>query len=179
MYLDVSQNSVIGINKSGDQFWGRVKTEFDKSTVACTKKRPRRSLQTRMSTILTACFKLRGYINQIENKNPSGASQEDIVNQAKMLVTQEANYSEGFKFDHVWHILKGIEKLSNKQTTRVVASQEKSQHDFSSPSLQDESSPTLGMNSFDLNTRCEEGNFGKSRRPIGVKKAKRKQQCDD
>ncbi|KAL1216080.1 Glutathione S-transferase T3 [Cardamine amara subsp. amara] len=180
VYLNVSQNPIIGINQSGDQFWGRVKTEFDKSTIASSEERPRRSLQTRMSTILTACSKLRGCVNQIENKNPSGASEQDIViNQAKMLLTQEVNYSKSFKFDHVWPILKGIEKLSNKQTTRVVASQEESQHDFSSPSLQDESSPTPGMNSFDLNTSGEEDNFSKSRRPMGVKKAKRKQQCDD
>ncbi|KAL1202338.1 hypothetical protein V5N11_027779 [Cardamine amara subsp. amara] len=132
-----------------------------------------------MSTILTACSKLRGCINHVENKNPSSASQEDIVNQAKMLLTQEANYSKGFKFYHVWHILRGIEKLANKQITRVAASQEESETDFSSPSLQDESSPTPGMNSFDLNTSGEEGNFSKSRRPMGVKKAKRKQQCDD
>ncbi|KAL1211210.1 hypothetical protein V5N11_032672 [Cardamine amara subsp. amara] len=79
VYLDVSQNLIIGINQSGDQFWGRVKIEFDKSIVACTQERPRRSLQTRMSTILTTCSKLRGCINHIENKNPSGASKEDII----------------------------------------------------------------------------------------------------
>ena len=42
-------------------------------------RRPKRSLQTRMTSILSAVSKLRGCVNQIENKNPSGASEEDIV----------------------------------------------------------------------------------------------------
>jgi len=33
------------------------------------------------------------------------------LNQAKMLLTQYGNYKTGFKFDHVWPILKGIEKF--------------------------------------------------------------------
>ncbi|KAL1225238.1 Glutathione S-transferase T3 [Cardamine amara subsp. amara] len=187
VYLDVSQNPIIGINQSGDMFWSRVKTEFDKSNIARTQERPRRSLQSRMSVLLTACSKLRGCINQIENKNPSGASDQDIVDQAKILLTQDANYSKGFKFDHVWPILRVIEKFANNQSTRVAAShssrfgasQEEPRNHFSSPSLQDDSPPTSGMNSFDLNTSSEEGSFNKNKRPMGVKKAKRKQQHDE
>ncbi|KAL1221706.1 hypothetical protein V5N11_010843 [Cardamine amara subsp. amara] len=103
-----------------------------------------------MSVLLTACSKLRGCINQIENKNPSGASDQDIVDQAKILLTQDANYSKGFKFDHVWPILRVIEKFANNQSTRVAAShssrfgasQEEPRNHFSSPSLQDDSPPT-------------------------------------
>jgi len=49
---------------------------------------------------------------------------------------------------------------------------------MSSPSFQDESSPSLGMNSFDLNTSSEDAPLNLSQRPMGVKKAKRKQQFE-
>lgn len=79
VYLDVSQNPIIGINQSGDQFWKRVLVEYEKSEFFPNQPRPQRSLQTRMTTILSAVSKLRGCVNQIENKNPSGASEQDIV----------------------------------------------------------------------------------------------------
>ena len=44
-----------------------------------TQARSKRSLQTRMQTVLSAITKLRGYIRQIEYLNPSGALEHDIV----------------------------------------------------------------------------------------------------
>lgn len=79
VYLDVSQDPIIGINQKGDQFWNRVYIEYEKSEIFHSQPRPKRSLQTRMTTILSAVSKLRGCVNQIENKNPSGASEQDIV----------------------------------------------------------------------------------------------------
>ncbi|WZZ66147.1 hypothetical protein YC2023_077517 [Brassica napus] len=58
-------------------------------------------------------WELRGYGNQIENKNPSGASQQDILNQANMLLAQDVKYKRDFKFDHIWPILKCMEKFTN------------------------------------------------------------------
>ncbi|XP_056850678.1 glutathione S-transferase T3-like [Raphanus sativus] len=179
VYLDVSQNPIIGINQSGDQFWTRVQTEYEKSEISLTQPRPRRSLQTRMTTILSAVSKLRGCFNQIENKNPSGASEQDILNQAKMLLTQDVKYKKGFKFDHVWPILKGIENFSNNHSNRAIAFSEESRNAKSSSSNQDESSPSLGMNSFDLNLNSEESGGNLSKRPMGVKKAKKKQHSNE
>ncbi|KAG5394348.1 hypothetical protein IGI04_024311 [Brassica rapa subsp. trilocularis] len=45
-----------------------------------------------MTTILSAVSKLRGCVNQIENKNPSCVSEQDILNQAKMLLVQYVKY---------------------------------------------------------------------------------------
>ena len=69
----------MGINQSKDQFWSRVKTEYEKSDIFSHQPRPRKYLQNRTTTIISAVFKLRGCVNQIENKNPSGASEQDIV----------------------------------------------------------------------------------------------------
>ncbi|CAF2057964.1 unnamed protein product, partial [Brassica napus] len=106
----------IGINQSKDQFWARVETEYQKFEIFSHQPRPKRSLQTRMTTILSAVSKLRGCINQIENKNPS---------------------------------------------------------------VDPESSPSPGMNSFDLNINSEEGTSNLSSRPMGLKKAKRKLQSEE
>ena len=96
-----------------------------------------------------------------------------------MLLTQYDAYKAGFKFDHVWPILKGIQKFSNNHTNRGDAFQEEGHNVMSPPSFQDESSPSPGMNSFDLNTSSEDATFNSSQRPMGVKIAKRNQQTDE
>ncbi|XP_031127515.1 uncharacterized protein LOC116029606 [Ipomoea triloba] len=55
--------------------------------------------------------KLRGCIVQVENLNPSGASEQDILDRAKGLMAQDAKFKKGFKFDHVWPIVKDLEKF--------------------------------------------------------------------
>ncbi|KAL0735342.1 hypothetical protein Bca4012_011552 [Brassica carinata] len=181
VYLDVSQNPIIGINQSKDQFWARVETEYQKSEIFSHQPRPRRSLQTRMTTILSAVSKLRGCVNQIENKNPSGASEQDILNQAKMLLAQDVKYKRGFKFDHVWPILKGMEKFTNNNGNAPSAFHEEGRNISSSPSfsVDPDSSPSPGMNSFDLNINSDEGTSNLSSRPMCLKKAKRKLQTEE
>ncbi|ESQ48470.1 hypothetical protein EUTSA_v10022202mg, partial [Eutrema salsugineum] len=58
-------------------------------------------------------------------------------------------------------------KFSNSQNSRFSAFQEKSRNVMSSPSFQDESSPSPGMNSFDLNMNNEEITTNLSQRPMG------------
>ncbi|KAF3528410.1 hypothetical protein DY000_02041013 [Brassica cretica] len=98
VYLDVSQNPIIGINQSKDQFWARVENEYQKSEIFNRQPRPRRSLQTRMTTILSAVSKLRGCVNKIENKNPRGASEQDIVSIEK-FANNNTNASVAFQED--------------------------------------------------------------------------------
>ena len=77
IYLDISQNPIIGISQKKDQFWARIEADYHSNGIH--KVRPRRSLESRTATILKAVSKLRGCVNQIENKNLSGASEQDIV----------------------------------------------------------------------------------------------------
>ncbi|KAK2633729.1 hypothetical protein Ddye_028521 [Dipteronia dyeriana] len=79
IYLDVSQNPIIGIYQSKDMFWTRVKADYNNIPYFITELRNKRSLQCHMQTILTAMGKLRGCIRQIESLKPSGASEADIV----------------------------------------------------------------------------------------------------
>ena len=88
-----------------------------------------------------------------------------------MLLVEDKDYKKGFKFDHVWPILKGIEKFANSSSNT-----ESPGPNFpSSSSFSTESPATPGMNSFDLNMNDQEGTCNSSGRPMGVKKAKRQQ----
>ena len=80
VYFDISQNPILVIYHSRDQFWTRVQECYNNTMLkGVTQVRSKKSLQTRMQTILSAINKLRGYIRQIEYLNPSGASEQDIV----------------------------------------------------------------------------------------------------
>ena len=94
------------------------------------------------------------------------------MNRAKLLLMQDAHYQKGFKFDHVWQIVKNFEKFKddNRSTRQVVQSQninnissgsEYSPYDSPLPG-----SPTQSSLSFNL----EDPDVGGSSRPIKVKK---------
>ncbi|KAK2655449.1 hypothetical protein Ddye_008501 [Dipteronia dyeriana] len=118
IYLDLSQNPIIGIYQSRHMLWTRVETDCNNNRPSfITELRNKRSLQCRMQTILTVMGKMRGCIQQIESLKPRGASEADVMNQAKMLLSQDAKYKHGFKFDHVWPILKDMQKFTNNETT--------------------------------------------------------------
>ncbi|XP_042425914.1 uncharacterized protein LOC122013753 [Zingiber officinale] len=112
--------------------------------------------------MIAAVSKLKGYIRQIEELNPSGASKEDIMNRAQMLLVQDPNYSKGFKFRHVWSILQGVEKF-NSDNVKAASTRK----DIYSPS-----SPHVS--SFNLNITDSDSGGTSTKRPIGVKKAKLK-----
>ncbi|CAN6922390.1 unnamed protein product, partial [Brassica oleracea] len=72
--------------------------------------------------------------------------------------------------------LKGIEKFANNNTNASRTFQEEGRNVTSSPSfsIDLESSPSPGMNSFDLNTNSEETTSNLSPRPrTGYEKAKK------
>ncbi|GAY55894.1 hypothetical protein CUMW_167610 [Citrus unshiu] len=151
-----------------------IKLEFT------TQVRPRRSLQKRMQSILVAIGKLRGCVRQIENQNPSGASEQDI---RRCYWHKIRNTIKGFKFDHVWPILKDIEKFGDdhsiatpyfrRQSSKFVSSQS----DSSAPKSPTSTSP--GLSSFSLNINDEHVDDCSTQRPIGVKKAKGKRKVED
>lgn len=56
---------------------------------------------TSICNIEKAVRKLNGCVRQVEMLRPSGASEQDILTQAKALFMQDPNFKKGFKFDHV------------------------------------------------------------------------------
>ncbi|KAG7559218.1 hypothetical protein ISN45_Aa05g008200, partial [Arabidopsis thaliana x Arabidopsis arenosa] len=51
---------------------------------------------------------LKNCITQVENMHPSGASEFDIMEKAEKLYIQDPKQKNGFKFDHVWNLMKDI-----------------------------------------------------------------------
>ncbi|XP_073120858.1 uncharacterized protein [Henckelia pumila] len=97
---------------------------------------------------------------------------------------QDPNYSKGFKFDHVWPILKDLEKFSSDihpssfETQTKFTNLDSSQSETHTPETQ--LSGSEGLNSFTINLSSDE-NVGdtSSDRPIGVKKAKLKKKKEE
>ncbi|XP_024962298.1 uncharacterized protein LOC112502580 [Cynara cardunculus var. scolymus] len=114
---------------------------------------------------------MRGCINQVEMRNPSGASEQDIMNEAKELLKLDGSYKKGFKFDHVWKILKDSESLSNV----TASTQYQRQSPYQSPSSGPGSSSGTDAGLPSLTIHDVEG----TQRPIGVKKAKSRLQSDN
>ncbi|KAK3192948.1 hypothetical protein Dsin_024258 [Dipteronia sinensis] len=113
IYLDVS-HPIIGIYQSKDMFWARVENDYNiNKPDFIIELRNKRSLQCRMQTILSAIRKFQGCLRQIETLKLSGVSEDDIMNQTKILLAQDNKYKYGFKFEHVWPILKDMQKFTD------------------------------------------------------------------
>ncbi|KAL5562997.1 hypothetical protein UlMin_032744 [Ulmus minor] len=155
IYLDVSQNPILGINQSSDYFWSRVELEYNSSkpvflTQVCNK----RSLQCQMQLIFKAIGKLRGCVRQIENMNPSGAFEQDI----KIKVTRKVS---------------DLIMLLQRQTGRFVSSKS------ATPTSESPQSVSPGLSSFSLNINDDDIGGSSAKRPIGVMKEKLKRKNDE
>ncbi|KAF8398312.1 hypothetical protein HHK36_017239 [Tetracentron sinense] len=113
-WLEISQNLIPGANQKKDKLWERIFEIFE-SRRPNYGQAPRtlKSLQCRMCSIMKVINKFRGCIRQVENLNPSGASELDILSNAKVLFAQDPDEKKGFLFDHLWPILKDAEKWAN------------------------------------------------------------------
>ena len=112
-------------------------------------------------------------------------SNEILINyfqliQAKTLMQQDRNYKKGFKFDHVWHIVKDFEKFkdysaSSRQVNKIV--NESSGSETPTPDSGVPASP--GLSGFSIDLDASDLGGSSSGRPIGVKKAKLKRTMEE
>ncbi|XP_073030814.1 uncharacterized protein [Primulina eburnea] len=148
-----------------------------------TEVRNKRSVQSRMCLILTAISKLKECIQQVEQLHPSGASDMDIIIRAKELMKQDSNFKKGFKFDHVWSIIKDMEKFatssnhSRSTIQRGIEFFDSQQSDTQATDSPKSASP--GLSPFEINLSDENIGGISSQRPLGVKKAKLKKEKDE
>ena len=104
------------------------------------------------------------------------------MNQAKVLFAQDKKYKRGFKFDHVWPILKDMQKFSDNDSAtstlqRPRAHNVSSQEDSLTPESPTTASP--GLSSFSLNIASDDVEGSSFQRPVGVKKAKLKSRATE
>uniref|UniRef100_A0A0D2ZS99 No apical meristem-associated C-terminal domain-containing protein n=1 Tax=Brassica oleracea var. oleracea TaxID=109376 RepID=A0A0D2ZS99_BRAOL len=94
------------------------------------------------------------------------------MEKAKKLLVQDPKLKKGFKFDHVWVLMKDIPKFTDNVN-------------FGSPNTQESNvagSPTSqspGLSSFSINLSSDDGGSNSSQRPIGSNKAKLKRKISE
>ncbi|XP_020247920.1 glutathione S-transferase T3-like [Asparagus officinalis] len=172
--MDISQDPIIGRNQSRDTFWSRVEDRYNELQDQHFEARTSRSVHSRMEIISNEVRKLNACLRQVENLNPSGASNEDILVRAKMLFTQEPKYKKGFKFDHVWNTVKNFEKSKDDvPIARQVGRRQPQSVNFDSSQLDN---PTPDS---PISTSPGLSSFTPPERPTGVKEARLKRKNDD
>ncbi|XP_024009199.1 uncharacterized protein LOC112084189 [Eutrema salsugineum] len=110
---------------------------------------------------------------------------DDIFDQAKIMLKEDPKYKAGWKFDHVWSIIKNFEKFKDGETpARNVPNTcgfgyASSESENPTPDFGTQASS--GLLSLSLNLDDEEDIIGgsASKRPIGVRKAKLKIKSDN
>ncbi|CAN7021707.1 unnamed protein product, partial [Brassica rapa subsp. trilocularis] len=150
------------------KLWEKIENSYNEKK-ECWEIRSSRSLQGRMTTILYAIRNLKSCIIQVENLHPSGASEFDIMEKAKKLLIQDPKLKNGFKFDHVWLLMKDIPKFTDNVNIGI--------QDTPNTEINISGSPTSkspGVSSFSINLSSDDGRSNSSQRPIGSKKAKLK-----
>ncbi|KAH7675135.1 No apical meristem-associated C-terminal domain-containing protein [Dioscorea alata] len=98
------------------------------------------------------------------------------------MLLDDPNYKKGFKFDHVWHIVRNFEKFKdNVMTSRQITREHTFDHvssESENPTPESQAPESPGLSQFSLN--LDDGIGGSpSERPIGQKKAKLKKKMDD
>ncbi|XP_019191061.1 PREDICTED: uncharacterized protein LOC109185576 [Ipomoea nil] len=170
VYCDIGQDPQVGKNQVQQAFWTRIGIEYQQMLLANNGNiRSWQSLQTRMQNILTAVSKLRGCIRQIENTNPSGPSEQDILDKAKDSMSQDAKYPKGFRFDHIWPILKDLDKFSSTPSRDASFGSRKQNTYFQgSQSLHDIADKSISSSSFcvDLNDNFETANQTEAKKVV-------------
>ena len=97
---------------------------------------------------------------------------------AQVLFTKDSKFKAGWKFDHVWNIVKNFEKFKDCSTSsrrNQSVNYVSSESENPTPDAVGQASPGISSFSFNL----EDSDIGSpSERPIGVKKAKLKRKND-
>ncbi|KAG2309043.1 hypothetical protein Bca52824_028791 [Brassica carinata] len=119
VYMEISQDPITGVYQTSDQFWSRVADAYEAGKNASWNERTKKSIHCRIQTIEKATKKLHACLKQCENRRPSGASNNDIFKQAKLMFVDDPKYKGGWKFDHVWNIIKNFEKFNDTSSKKV------------------------------------------------------------
>ncbi|KAG8364837.1 hypothetical protein BUALT_Bualt18G0040100 [Buddleja alternifolia] len=143
------------------------------------------SLESRCKAIEKGVRKLIQCIKKMELYNPNGASEQDILQPAKLMFVENVQFKANFKFDHMRNMLKNVEKfLDNDITRRQVCGKHpsnysSSQSDNQTPDCNTPQSPELPQFFINLNDDNDDIGGSSYERPIGMKKAKLKKKIGE
>ncbi|KAG8388318.1 hypothetical protein BUALT_Bualt02G0113100 [Buddleja alternifolia] len=118
LILDISQDPITSINQTKNKLWNRGTQLYNESKDVSMKDRILKSLESHFKAIEKAVQRLIQCIKKVELYNPRRASEQDILQRAKLMFVENVQFKDGFKFDHVWNMLKDVEKFLDNDTTR-------------------------------------------------------------
>ncbi|KAG8364589.1 hypothetical protein BUALT_Bualt18G0013000 [Buddleja alternifolia] len=144
-----------------------------------------KSLESHFKANEKGVQKLIQCIKKVELFNPSGASEQNIFQRAKLMFVEDAQFKVGFKFAHVWNILKNVEKFLDNNTKRrqvfgkYPTDYSSSQSDNQTPDCNTPESSRFPQFSINLNDDNDDIDGSSYERPTGVKKAKLKKKIGE
>ncbi|XP_030969672.1 glutathione S-transferase T3-like [Quercus lobata] len=112
-WLNTSMDAVQGTDQRIEQFWKKVWQYFcENNTYGTT--RSASSLQSRWGNVNRETSRFAGFMAKVEARNPSGATYEDKLKEAKELYRDSPTSTSGkksvFAFEHCWVVLKNQPK---------------------------------------------------------------------
>ncbi|EOA28334.1 hypothetical protein CARUB_v10024535mg [Capsella rubella] len=180
--MQISQDPIQGVYQSSDHFWERVVEAYEKGKDITWSERSKKSIQSRIQMIQKATKNMHACIKQCENRCPSGASNDDIFNQAKLMFREDSNFKGGWKCEHNWNIVKNFENFKDgvARPKRLSISLGSEYTSLESENLTNDSpmqaSPNLSSSSLNYDEAID---GSPSPRSLGVKKSKLKRKIGD
>ncbi|WCJ36745.1 hypothetical protein M5689_017926 [Euphorbia peplus] len=170
--VELTQDPTAKTNQTRECNWRQVGDAYNGRKDLSWGLRSWRSLDSRYQKIEFAVKKLKECLRMVELKTPSGISDRDILDMAKQLMRTDPKWKSGFKFDHVWYLVKGLDKAFNGKTNvenekPVIGSSESENSTSKSPIQQ---SP--GLSDFFIPLNENHSALESAEREMEVKKAR-------
>ncbi|XP_058773981.1 uncharacterized protein LOC131648219 [Vicia villosa] len=163
-WLNVSKDSIVGVNQKGDSFWKRIGEAFNKHRDMNYKERKLMALKGRWHKINPSVQKFVGCYKQAFSTQKSGSSENNIMQVAYRVYFQDEG--EKFKFESAWRLLKDEPKwLAGSSEAFAKRTKNSASRAYSSSS----NPPTPTSSEYNPPSPTL------LRRPIGQKAAKRKE----
>lgn len=164
-WIDGSKDPVPGVALKRDTLWDSITDFYESRKSNHLPMRTTKSLQCRWNAISSAVKKFQARFRQVELENANSLSEVDIMTKAKIVFSPNENGKKGFAFEHVWPILKDVEKWDYnpyKQNHEISQS-----HSQTCPSLEISSSGDMNFDDHVPTVSCNQ--------PLG----KRRKMTDD
>ncbi|CAI8604271.1 unnamed protein product [Vicia faba] len=120
-WLNVSKDSIVGVDQKGDSFWNRIGEAYNKHRDTNYKERKPMALKGRWHKINPSIQKFVGCYKQAVSTQQSGSSESNIIQAAYKIYFQDEG--EKFIFEAAWRLLKdepkwltGSSEASTKRT---------------------------------------------------------------
>ena len=111
-WLNMSKDSIIGVDQTSKQYWARIKNVYNNDDVHQSGQfceRDWTQLKSRWNRIHPPVQKFNRCYKQADNHRRSGSSEKDVLADAHMIYSQDTG--KKFEVEHAWLLLKDQPKF--------------------------------------------------------------------